>query len=309
MNQSPIFRPSTQLWGAVAMVGAGLVFAIINVLTQWASMELKYPPTALAFWQYGLALLAFVPWLVRHGPAALRTRHFLRHVVRVVLATLGVQFFVSSLAHVPIWQVIAIDMTSPFIVVLGAGMLLREPTGLRRIAATIAGFVGAMIILAPWSDEFSGYSLLPLGAAAMWAGSSLMTKTLTEEETPEAVTAYMLALLTPINAGFLLAGSGLSVSLAFTPPTGSVLWIVLALAALTAASQFLLTLAYAKADAAYLQPFDYVRLPVNIVAGLVVFHYAPAGYLWPGATLIVAASLYLLHTDQEPLTAAAVPAE
>jgi drug/metabolite transporter (DMT)-like permease len=309
MNQSPIFRLSGPFWGASAMVGAGLVFALINVLTQWASIDLKYPPTALAFWQYGLALFAFVPWLLRHGFKALKTRHVFTHIARVILATLGVQFFVASLAHVPIWQVIAIDMTSPFIVVLGAGMLLGEPTGFKRIAATIAGFIGAMIILAPWSDDFSAYSLLPLGAAAMWAGSSLMTKTLTDDETPEAVTAYMLALLTPINAGFLLAGSGFSFAAAFVPPSGTVLWVILALAALTALSQFLLTLAYARADAAYLQPFDYVRLPVNIIAGLVVFHYAPAGYLWPGAAIIIAASFYLLRTDQEDAAIAAVPAE
>ncbi|MBP0575959.1 hypothetical protein J8J27_35095, partial [Mycobacterium tuberculosis] len=74
----------------------------------------------------------------------------------------------------------------------------------KRIAATAIGFAGATLILAPWSDSFSLHALLPLGAAAAWAGSSLMTKDLTRTETSETVTAWLLLLLTPINAVFLL---------------------------------------------------------------------------------------------------------
>lgn len=283
--------------GAAAMVGAGLVFAAINVGTQVLTSQWGVPATIVAFWQYGLAALAFLPWLVRRGPTVLRTRRFGRHVLRVVLATVGVQFFVASLAHVPIWQVIAIDMTSPFLVVVGAGLLLGERTGWTRIAATLAGFAGATLILAPWSDGFSWHALLPLGAAAAWAGSSLMTKDLTREETSETVTAWLLILLTPINAGFL-ALDGTAWAATFVPATSAAWGVIAALAALTALSQWLLTVAYAKADAGFLQPFDYVRLPVNVLAGLVVFGYAPNGLLWLGAATIVVASSVLWWTER-----------
>lgn len=298
MNQSPIVARSFPVVGAAYMVGAGVVFAVVNVLTQWVTMSFHYSSQALAFWQYGLSLIFFVPSLIRLGAGAFRTAHPVAHIVRVIFATAGVQFFVGALAAgVPIAQVVAIDMTSPFMVIIAARFLLGEAVGPSRALATVVGFLGGLLILAPWSDAFSLYSLLPLGAAAMWAGSSVMTKQLAAVERPESVTVYLLALLTPINAGFLLASKGFDVGAAFALPSGTVLYVILGLAALTAAAQLLLTLAYARADASYLQTFDNVRLPINTIAGYLVFAYAPSGYLWLGAILIIGASLYLLRAE------------
>lgn len=306
MNRSPNSHHHFPLVGAGFMLAAAVLFAVTNILTQWVTMELKISSTALAFWQYGLALVFFLPSLMRLGVGAFRTEHLVAHVVRVVFATLGVQFFVAALAHgVPIGQVVAIDMTSPFMVIIGARLFLGEPIGPARALATTVGFAGGMLILAPWSDAFSIYSLLPLAAAVMWAGSSIMTRQLASVERPEAVTVYLLALLTPINAAFLLAGSGFSVGTAFALPAGSVFYVILILAAVTAAAQHLLTLAYARADAAFLQPFDNVRLPLNVVAGYLVFHYAPGGFLWIGATMIIGASLYVLRAENREEAAVA----
>ena len=308
MNQSPITSHSVQLLGAGFMLAAGALFAATNILTQWATMQLSISSTALAFWQYGLALVLFLPTLAKLGLGAFRTQHLVVHIVRVVFATLGVQFFVAALAHgVPVGQVVAIDMTSPFMVILGARLFLGEPIGPARALATTVGFLGGMLILAPWSDAFSIYSLLPLAAAVMWAGSSIMTRQLATVERPETVTMYLLVLLTPINAGFQLMASGFDLGTAFTVPTGTLLYVILVLAAITAASQHLLTLAYARADAAFLQPFDHVRLPLNVLAGYLVFHYAPSGFLWIGAAMIIGASLYVLKAENrgepEPVAA------
>jgi S-adenosylmethionine uptake transporter len=284
-------------WGAAAMVGAGLAFAVINVGTQGLTTKLGAPATVVAFWQYGLAALAFLPWLVRRGIGVLATRHLGRHILRVLAATIGVQLFIASLAHVPIWQAVAIDMTSPFLVVVGAGLFLREQTGPLRVVATLVAFAGATLILAPWSEGFSAYALLPLGAAAAWAASSLMTKDLTRVENSETVTAWLLILLTPINAGFLVA-DGAARAVALLPGEPGAWALIAGLALLTALAQWLLTVAYAKADAGFLQPFDYVRLPVNVLAGLLVFGYAPGGLLWLGAALIVAASAALWWSER-----------
>jgi drug/metabolite transporter (DMT)-like permease len=310
MNQSPNKTRSFPVLGATYMVSAGVVFAAINVLTQWVTGTYHFSSQALAFWQYGLSLVFFVPTLIKLGAGAFRTAHPWAHVVRVIFATLGVQFFVGALAAgVPIAQVVAIDMTSPFIVIVAARLILGERIGPHRALAAIVGFAGGMLILAPWSDSFTAYSLLPLGAAAMWAGSSVMTKQLAGVERPESVTVYLLALLTPINAAFLFASTGFDFGAAFALPGGTVLWVVVALAALTAAAQYLLTLAYARADASYLQTFDNVRLPLNTLAGWLVFAYAPSGYLWAGAVLIIGASLYLLRSETaKPADSAPVPA-
>ncbi len=283
--------------GATAMVGVGLAYAAVNVVTQWATATAGLAPPVVAFWQYALALAVFLPRLLKSGVGAFRTRRIGRHLVRVGMATAGVQFFVAGLAHAPVWQVIAIDMTSPFMVIVGAGLFLGEPMGPRRWAATAIGFLGGMIILAPWSDRFSAWSLLPLGAAAMWAGSSVMTKAMTADEPAETVTAWLLLLITPINALFLAASRPEAPWLAFVPPPGPLFLVIAGLALVTAAAQHLLTVAYSKADATFLQPFDHLRLPMNVAAGFFAFGYAPGGDLWLGSAMIVGASLWLLKAE------------
>ncbi|MBT9368327.1 DMT family transporter [Rhizobium sp. CSW-27] len=273
--------------GAAYMVLAGIAFALVNVATQWLSMTLAFPPAATAFWQYGFALVISLPLLRRLGLSAMRTRFPGRHVVRVALAALGVQAWITGLATVPIWQAIALVMTSPFFVIIGARLFLAEMVGLHRWLATLTGFVGAMIILQPWSDSFSAAALLPVLSALLWGGSSLIMKDLTHHEAPETVTVWLLVLLTPINAGLALAEG-------FVLPSGTALWLLLAAGLLTALGQYLLTLAYNAADAAYVQPFDDLKLPLNVIAGWLVFGYAPSGYLWLGALLILSASLALM---------------
>lgn len=294
MNQtSPISTfTSRAVAGASWMILAGIAFAVLNVATQWLTMTLAFPSASVAFWQYAFALVFSLPFLWKTGLAAMRTRYAWRHVVRVVLAALGVQTWVAGLASVPIWQAIALVMTSPFFIILGARLFLGEQVGAVRWGATAAGFAGAMIILQPWSDSFTWAALLPILSALLWGASSLITKSLTGIERPETITVWLLVLLTPINGGLALAAG-------FAMPTGVALTLLVGAGLLTAAAQYLLTLAYSAADAAYVQPFDDLKLPLNVLAGWLVFGYAPVGYLWLGAVLILGASLFIMRHEMK----------
>lgn len=288
MNQFQAFRTrSPAIAAAVIMVLAGIAFAAINVLTQWVTMKMGFNSVSVAFWQYAIALVFSLPSLLRLGIGAMKTRYPISHVVRVAFSIFGVQAWIMGLAHVPIWQAIALVMTSPFFIIVGARIFLKETVGAVRWGATLVGFTGAMIILRPWSDAFSWAALLPVLSALLWGATSLYTKSLTHEESPESITVWLLLLLTPVNAGLAFAG-GLEL------PAGSAILLFVALGALTALAQYLLTLAYATADAAYVQPFDDLKLPLNVLAGWLVFGYAPAGTLWLGALLILGASLFLM---------------
>lgn len=278
---------SAAVRGAIFMVLAGIVFAAINVATQWLAMVMHFPASSMAFWQYAFATLFSLPLLARLGLKAMKSSYPIRHVVRVALAALGVQAWAYGLVTVPIWQAIALVMTSPFFVIIGARVFLGERVGLHRWLATLAGFIGAMIILQPWNDSFSLSALLPILAALLWGGSSLIMKNLAHHEPAEAITVWLLVLLTPIN-GVLALGAGLAV------PDAQALWLLLLAGLLTALGQHFLSLAYRAADAAYVQPFDDLKLPLNVLAGWVVFGFAPSGSLLLGALLILAASLSLL---------------
>ncbi|MGN8119305.1 DMT family transporter [Labrys sp. 22185] len=281
--------------GAALMVAACSAYAAVNVATQWAGTRTGIPSVIIAFWQYVIALVFTLPLLVREGAGALGTGHFGLHVIRVALAAAGVQVWILALTHVPIWQVVALSMTSPFFVIMCARLFLREEVTPTRLTTTFIGFIGALIIVAPWSDSFTVYSLLPILAAALWAGYSVMTKYLTRFEKPAGISTYMLVLLTPINATlWLVSGIGLP---AISAPTIEVWSIVTVIGAFTALAQYFQTAAYAVADAVYLQPFDDLRLPINVIFAWIVYATTPSVNFWPGAGLIICASVYLMRRD------------
>jgi drug/metabolite transporter (DMT)-like permease len=293
MNQSrKMLIQSPAFLGAFYMVMAGIGFTAINVITQHVTMSLGLSSTSDAFWQYFLALIFSLPIVFRGGLGAMRTRRPIAHLIRVGLAVLGVQAWVAGLANgVPIWQAIALVMTSPFFITSGAALFMGERVGPERWLAILTGFIGAMIILEPWSDSFSLYALLPVAAAVLWGASSLVMKALLAEEKSSTVTLWLLVLLAPVNGAFSLA-AGFQV-----PGFTTFLWLVASGLAM-ALAQYWLAKAYEVADAAYVQPFDDLKLPLNVAAGWVVFGYAPAGYLWLGAVMILAASMFNIAVEQ-----------
>ena len=207
-------------------------------------MSFGMAPASAAFWQYFVALLCGLSWILRTDLSVRKTDHLVAHIVRVACAAVGVQFWVAGLASVTIWQAIALIMTSP----PGAGLLLGERVGPSRWLATFAGFAGGMIILAPWSEAFTVAMLYPVAAALFQAATSLMTKRLTRSESTETVTLYLLLLLTPINA-VLAAFSG-----GFAIPGDSGMALIALAGVLLMVAQFFIVKAYASADAAMYSP-------------------------------------------------------
>lgn len=274
------------------MLTAGLAFAVVNSIAQYVSMFMHLPSTTVALIQYFIALIAIFPWLRTLGLRnALKTNHFGMHCFRVFLSVIGIQLWLWALAYpVPIWQGIALLMTSPLFATIGSGLFLKEKVGIARWVATLTGFVGAMIILEPWGESFSWATLLPVGAAFFWAGYSLMVKKMSAHDSPTTIVVYLLILITPFNVFLALPD--------FTLPSTGFSWLLLAGAGLlTALAQWAIAKAYATADASFVQPFDHAKLPLNVLAGWLIFGWVPPGRLWLGAAIIIGSVAFITHWE------------
>ena len=203
------------------------------------------------------------------------------------------QLWGFGLAHVPIWQAISLIMLSPFFVTIGAALLLGERVTLARWLVAVTGLAGGSAILALWSDGFTPWALARVGAAALWAAVSLMTKRMTATESAATLTLYLLALLTPLNLGLALLPEAGGLAL---PGVNAALALGTA-GLLTAGAQYALARAHSIADAAFLQPFDHVKLPFNVGLGIMAFGFVPPGSMWIGSGLIIAVSLWLLAEE------------
>lgn len=301
-------RMHAPVLGAAMMIGAGLTFAVANVLTPIITYQMGFPSTSTVFWQYVLATLFALPLIFRIGMSNLRTRHPFWHEARALLSAVGVQLFALGFAvGVPVWQMVGLSMTGPFFVLLGATLFLGETLTPQRLGATIIGFIGAIMVSGLGTEEFTWAAAYPLLAAMSWGSVTVITKYLSRQETAESLTLYMLVLITPNH---LLIGLAVSVAHVLLPegllpaglaggrdfalPGRPVLDLILLLGLVTAAAQYFLSFAYKVADATYLQPFDDLKLPFNTFLGWIVLSQVPAAWFWPGALLILAASSFIL---------------
>ena len=298
--------------GATFMLGAGITFAITNVVTPIVTWQMGVPSTAVVFWQYVIATIFFLPLILRIGLGNLKTRHPFWHETRALLSALGVQFFAFGFAlGVPVWQMVALSMTGPFFILIGATLFLGEKLTPQRLGATITGFVGAVMVSQVGTEQFTLASLLPIIAAMCWGTVSVITKYLSRDEAPESMTLYMLVLITPNHfligliiglAVAVLPAGALPAELAtgfdFELPVGDALGLIVLLGLVTAGAQYFLSLSYKVADATYLQPFDDLKLPLNTLLGWIVLSQVPAIWFWPGALLILGASSFILWTER-----------
>ncbi len=289
MNQTTL----NPLKGALFMVLAGIAFALANAITFTVVYKMGFKPQSDTFWQYGIALVFALPFIWKNGLASMRTRHPLLHVLRVVLSALGILAFAKAFAAgLPTWHVVALVMVSPYFVMLGALVFLGEKVSANRwIAATIA-FCGAMILLRPWESGLPLSMLYPIAAAALWAGASLITKRLTRDEPQTTITMWLLVLLTPVFAV-------LSLQAGFEVPSGTIMWLLLVGGVIMYGAQHFLTISYSSADAAFVQPFDDLKLFSNILVSWMIFGDAPTGIYWLGILLILSGTAYLLWSESE----------
>ena len=317
MNQVSSAPRTSAATGAFFMIAASLAFAGSNLLQSALPTPVEYggygmSSTGMAFWQYLIASILALPLILRIGLKNLRTSRPWTHEIRALVSAIGVHVFVYGFASgVPIWQMVTLLATGPLFIVLGSTLFLGERASPAHIAASLVGFVGAIIISGVGAEGLSLVTLIPIAAAALWAVTDVLTKYLSRQDSPETLTISLLVLMTPNHLLVLLAvnawawllpsatPAGLASGFPFALPTGTGLWLLVLLGALTAAAQYLLGHAYKVADATYLQPFGDLKVPLGGLLGWIFLSQAPSVWFWPGSLLIIAASAFILWSESQ----------
>lgn len=287
------------LHGAIWMIIAGIAFAGINVITPLITENYVISSSWIAFYQYLFALLFMAPFFLKLGvKKILYTRHFMTHFWRILVAVIGIQFWVHALAiQFPIGEGVALLMTSPLFASLGAFLFLRERFTAPRVIATILGFAGAIIILAPNSKNFNSAAIFPILAALFWALHALLMKHLSDKDHPLTMVSYLYILMVPINLFVALTDNFSHLPKEPFIPNLELLMVLLLLGFLTAIAQYAVAKAYAHADVIFIQPFDYLKLPLNTFLGFIVFGWAVTGQFWIGAIIMVSSLLAISYFE------------
>ena len=171
------------------MLAGVFFFSIVDATAKWLGQS--YAPVQIVFFQhfFGLIPVAVLVWR-SGGLSSLRTRRPLVHALRGSLLFASMLLFFTALRGLPLAEAIAVTFTLPLFITALSGPLLGEAVGVRRWAAVIIGFMGALIMVRPGTDAFRPEALLVLTSAFIAALAMLLTRRLTRTETDVALVTY-----------------------------------------------------------------------------------------------------------------------
>ncbi len=181
----------------------------------------------------------------------------------------------------------------PVLITLLSIPILEHRVGGWRWIAVVVGFCGVLLIMAPGTELFTLYSLLPLGAALGYSLSTVCVR-LFDDTVPTAL-INMYA-----SVGALLGALGILFSTTGYLGVYSLNdWLLLILMGLVGGFAVLsLITAYRLTQPANLSPFEYFGIPFAFVLGWIFFDEAPFGRLIPGVFLIVAGGLIIAWRER-----------
>jgi len=291
-------RPDRVLPGVAMMIGFCAVAPLIDVAAKMAAQSVTVTQvTLLRMVVQSLLMLPVVWWLgqsLRLDPGLTRLM-----VMRALMLIGSTYAFVGAVAVMPIADALAIVFVEPFILLALGAFLFGEQVGPRRIAASVIGFLGALLVIQPNFAAFGAVALLPLVTAVCFAFYMLLTRRITRDVAPEAMQAltalYGTALMLPVVAlGHAMGWGALMVG-----PAATVVWVQLFCVGLAATvAHLLITYALRYAPSATLAPLHYLEIVTAVAFGWLFFSDWPNPLSWAGIAVIAGSGLYIIARER-----------
>ncbi len=196
-----------------------------------------------------------------------------------------------GLIHLPLSEVFAIEFTAPIWTAILAALFLAERLNAIRIAGTLLGFLGVLIVLRPGIAVVDPAALAVLGSAMGFGVVFVITRSMASSEEALTIIFYMNLVQLPLSLAFMLPDW-------VAPPQELWPWIlVTGLSGL--ASHYCFARAFALADAARVAPIDFVRLPVAALVGYLLYQEPTSLFVWLGAAVIIVGNIMNLRGDRK----------
>jgi drug/metabolite transporter (DMT)-like permease len=271
------------------VIVSGFCATVMNVIVREAAKELH--PFEITFFRCLFGFVVLVPWIVRAGPGALKSRKKLYYTLRGAVSLVSMLSWFYGITLVPLATATALNFTSPLFATLGAALVLGESVRLRRWSALVVGLLGVMVILRPGVEALNPYALV-IVFSAMTGGMNVVTvKFLARTESPTAIVTYLMLYLTPLSL----------VPALFVwqwPSLVAIAWLIV-LGALGTLSHLSMVRGYGLVDASACAPFEFLRLPFAAFLGYALFQEVTDLWTWVGAIAIATSAIYVARREAQ----------
>ena len=280
-QQNAVHAVAWMLWG---------VFLLSTMDVAIKQLVAFYPSLQVAVLRCAMSAPLFALWILIMNRRLFRTRHLRAHGARAALGLIMLWAVGEAFRELPLADAYAIFFAAPLLMALLSGPVMKEPAGPWRLGACAVGFVGVLVVLEPGTDALlSRGSVMALIAVVCYAAVALMVRALGREEHSLTIAFWFTALCGALGA-LLMPTRWVSLDPAHWP------WLLL-LGVTGTLGQVALVAAFRRASAGVIAPLDYTALVWAVLYGWWIWGELPDQRTWVGASIIIAAGLFVLFRE------------
>lgn len=273
--------------GILWLLMGSLAFSVNDILVK--SLGQSMSPFQMAFFRYGIGFLIMAPVFLRMGVGGLRTSRPGIHGFRLILACIAQVGVYTSVVYLPLADATALAFSRILFTTVVAVIVLREVVSGSRWSATLAGFVGVIIMVRPGGD-IDPVALIAIGAACTFAVANVLIRRMSTTEPPNRILFYY-------QAGGMVVFLPPTILLWQTPPDLLSWLMALAIGILTAVGMIGFIRGFAVGEASVIGPTEYIRLIFAAAFGLMIFGEIPDIWTITGAVIIVGCTSYIARME------------
>ena len=283
--------PDRAIAAILLRLGSAFVFAAMGAAIKLAEAGGAHLAEVL-FFRQSFALLPVTLWIAAGpGLGTIRTRRFGAHMLRTAMGLTSMCFVFTTILLLPLAESTTMQFTLPiFATILGA-VVLREPTGVHRWGAVVAGFVGVLIMTQPGSAAHMPLIGVATGltGALLSASVSILLRQIGRTEGAATTVFWFSALSVPVLAvPFAL----------WAAPHPAATWLWLMLVGVSGGcAQLLMTASLRFGPVSLVVPMDYTGLVWATVFGGVIFNTLPTAATLLGAPILIGSGLYIVWRE------------
>lgn len=269
---------------------ARLALVIIIFLSRLAIRSVSM--AEIIFFQNGIALIFLLPFFFKFGLKSLKIENYWHVFIRIIFGLIGFVFLLLSAQEISLTDSILLNNAAPLYVPFVILIWRKVPIDQRLWLGIILGFVGLVFILQPWK-AILGASVLQIEIGTLYgliSGLSLSIALV-------SMRVLRFSRMFPILFFCYLFASIVTLPPAlveWTTPSGSVLWILIAIGILTLITQGGYLKAFKYGRAAYLSPFFYVAVVYGMLFDWFFFQQLPDLWMILGTVFLVVGGILVI---------------
>lgn len=275
--------------GPLWMILGGLSLLFLALVIR--HLQEKYHVLEMIFLRSVISFLLILPWALRQRRQELTTRRLPLHIFRNGIHYLGNIGWFVGVTLISLADLQALSFSTPLFTIVLAAIFLREKVGPHRWIATVLGFIGALVIIRPGFIPISPGTVAVILSAIFYASSQTATKALSRTDSPNAILLYMSVIFIPISA--------IPAAVVWVTPAWEDAIPIVLLGVFGYLAHACIIRSFATADASFVMPFDFLRLPIAAAFGYVLYSERPDLWVWIGAAIIFVATYYITWREAQ----------